>query len=72
MFQIYMIDVENLDPEQHFEDILKLATKFEYIHSDYTAEDSSETLSFVNKIKFDPNEKYIIGYGGTKVFVLNF
>jgi hypothetical protein len=38
---------------------------------DYRAKDYGQDLSFIENIKFDTGRKFLVGWGGTKIFLLN-
>jgi hypothetical protein len=40
-------------------------------HVNYDGRRHGQDLSFIEHIKFDTGKKFIIGWGGTKIFLLN-
>jgi hypothetical protein len=79
MFAFYFQETQTLkityiDDIDNFVDMLKSLEDTEHDDQyfvDFNGPKNNLDLSFIEKIKFDTGKKYLIGWGQTKVFIMN-
>ena len=66
--------VTYIDEIDNFVEMLKTLEDVEHDDQyfvDYNGPAHGQDLSFIEKIKFDTGKKFVIGWGGTQVFLMN-
>lgn len=79
MFAIFfketqVLKVTYIDEIDNFVDMLKTLEDVDHDDQyfvDYNGLARNQNLSFIEKIKFDSGKKFLIGWGGTQVFIMN-